>query len=57
MVQKIKNTISTAHSISLDENAPLSVEHIRTVLEVARDWNKARDEQNMGNGVAALALF
>jgi len=43
---KIKNTIGTAHSISLDQNVPLSAEHIRTVLEVARDWSKARDEQN-----------
>ncbi|KAJ8593330.1 P-loop containing nucleoside triphosphate hydrolase protein, partial [Rhizopogon salebrosus TDB-379] len=52
--RQIKNTISTAHSISLDQDEPLSAEHIRTVLEVARDWSKARYEQSGGNGVASL---
>ncbi|OAX38624.1 P-loop containing nucleoside triphosphate hydrolase protein [Rhizopogon vinicolor AM-OR11-026] len=51
--RQIKNTISTARSISLDENVPLSVEHIRTVLEVAMDWSKAREEQNIEKEVTA----
>ncbi|KAG0704003.1 P-loop containing nucleoside triphosphate hydrolase protein [Suillus ampliporus] len=52
--RQIKNTISTAQSISLDQNLPLSAEHIRTVLEVARDWSKAREEQNLGNQITTL---
>ncbi|CCM02989.1 uncharacterized protein FIBRA_05104 [Fibroporia radiculosa] len=52
--RQIKNAISTAQSIALDQNAPLSVEHIHTVLEVARDWTKAREETSMTEDVGTL---
>ncbi|KAG1732891.1 P-loop containing nucleoside triphosphate hydrolase protein [Suillus paluster] len=52
--RQIKNTISTAQSISFDQNSPLSAEHIRTVLEVARDWSKARGEQSLENQITTL---
>ncbi|KAG1745714.1 P-loop containing nucleoside triphosphate hydrolase protein [Suillus lakei] len=54
--RQIKNTISTAQSISLDQNSPLSAEHIHTVLEVARDWSKAREEQNVGNQITTFLI-
>ncbi|TFK33931.1 P-loop containing nucleoside triphosphate hydrolase protein [Crucibulum laeve] len=41
--RQIKNTISTAQSIALSEEKELAAEHIRTVLEVSRDWHLARN--------------
>ncbi|KAF9489070.1 P-loop containing nucleoside triphosphate hydrolase protein [Pleurotus eryngii] len=40
--RQIKNTISTAQTLAMEHREPFSVEHIHTVLDVARDWDKAR---------------
>jgi len=46
--RQIKNTVSTAQSLSFEGKSPLSAEHIRTVLAVMRDWNKAREDERIG---------
>ena len=42
MYFQIKNTVSSAQCIAMDENEPLSMSHIETVMEVVSDWNSAR---------------
>ncbi|KIJ62330.1 hypothetical protein HYDPIDRAFT_114844 [Hydnomerulius pinastri MD-312] len=44
--RQIKNSIATAQSLSMDRGAPLSMEHVRVVLQVMRDWNKALEDQH-----------
>jgi len=45
--RQIKNTIATAQSLSLEDDRPLTPAHVRTVLDVMRDWQKARADQSM----------
>ncbi|KAJ7145354.1 P-loop containing nucleoside triphosphate hydrolase protein [Mycena crocata] len=40
--RQIKNAVSSAQSIALDENEAMSVEHIDTVLDVLSEWQQAR---------------
>ena len=44
MCFQIKNTVSSAQCIAMDENEPLSMSHIETVMEVVSDWNSARQK-------------
>ena len=38
---QIKNAVSSAQSIALEANVPMSIEHVDKVLEVISDWNVA----------------
>ncbi|KIJ50942.1 hypothetical protein M422DRAFT_27065 [Sphaerobolus stellatus SS14] len=40
--RQIKNVMSNAHSIALDSESPLKLEHIDTVLEIVGNWEKAK---------------
>ncbi|KAF8824540.1 hypothetical protein HHX47_DHR8000307 [Lentinula edodes] len=37
--RQIKNMVGSAQAIALDRNAPLTVEHVDTVLDVVNSWN------------------
>ncbi|KAF7790376.1 hypothetical protein EIP86_001331 [Pleurotus ostreatoroseus] len=39
--RQIKNAVSSAQSIALEANVPMSIEHVNKVLEVISDWNFA----------------
>jgi len=41
--RQIKNAVSSARSIALEQGSGLLVEHIDTVLEVLNDWHIAKD--------------
>ena len=43
---QIKNAVSTARSIALEQGAKPSVEHVDTVLEVMSDWQSAKSQQS-----------
>ncbi|KAK0473017.1 P-loop containing nucleoside triphosphate hydrolase protein [Armillaria luteobubalina] len=45
--RQIKNAMASAKSIALEDNMPLSVEHIDTVLEVLSDWDMARNRSDL----------
>ncbi|GJE84885.1 P-loop containing nucleoside triphosphate hydrolase protein [Phanerochaete sordida] len=40
--RQIKNAVSTAKSIAMDQESRLLVEHVNTVLEVMNDWHVAK---------------
>ncbi|KIP06048.1 hypothetical protein PHLGIDRAFT_119307 [Phlebiopsis gigantea 11061_1 CR5-6] len=44
--RQIKNAVSTARSIALQQGAIPSVEHVDTVLEVMSDWQLAKHQQS-----------
>jgi len=41
--RQIKNAVSTAQCIALDQNSQLLVDHIETVLETLSNWQQAKD--------------
>ena len=43
--RQIKNAVSTARSIALEQGATPSVGHVDTVLEVMSDWQTAKLER------------
>lgn len=55
--RQIKNLVSSAQSQALQDKAPLSMEHIRTVLEVVSDWNKAVECEISGAADGVLLGF
>ncbi|KAK1236511.1 hypothetical protein PQX77_000240 [Marasmius sp. AFHP31] len=44
--RQIKNAVSSAQCIALSKNAPLSVEHVITVLSVTQRWDCVLDESS-----------
>ncbi|KAJ7201265.1 P-loop containing nucleoside triphosphate hydrolase protein [Mycena pura] len=59
--RQIKNAVSSAHSIALDENEPMAIDHIDTVLDVLSEWQKARvteeeDERRTRGSTPFLAV-
>ncbi|EKM59476.1 uncharacterized protein PHACADRAFT_249997 [Phanerochaete carnosa HHB-10118-sp] len=43
--RQIKNAVSTAKSIAMDQDSRLLAEHVDTVLEVMNDWHVAKTER------------
>jgi hypothetical protein len=39
--RQIKNTVSSAQSLALEEGVPLSKKHVETVLQVVQTWQTA----------------
>ncbi|KAK7681611.1 hypothetical protein QCA50_015344 [Cerrena zonata] len=42
--RQIKNTVSSAQCIAMDEGIPLSMKHIENVMDVVSDWYTAREK-------------
>lgn len=46
--RQIKNAVSTAKSIAMDQDSRLLAEHVDTVLEVMNDWHVAKTARKAG---------
>ncbi|KAK1235038.1 hypothetical protein PQX77_001747 [Marasmius sp. AFHP31] len=52
--RQIKNAVSSAQCIALSKNAPLSVEHVITVLTVTQGWDRVLDGSSNETGAKPL---
>jgi hypothetical protein len=46
--EQIKNIVGNAQSLALDEDAPLSIKHVDTILEIMEEWS------NMESGLEPI---